>query len=64
MSNLKDLPRIKGFRIPRSVIGYAVWAYHRFALSLHDVEDRHCQVVYGCPQEPVACWVQADRLRA
>ncbi|MFV0336591.1 MAG: IS6 family transposase, partial [Tropicimonas sp.] len=30
---------IKGFRFPRSVIGYAVWAYHRFALSLRDVED-------------------------
>lgn len=39
MLNLSDLSRLKGFRFPRSVIGYAVWAYHRFALSLRDVED-------------------------
>lgn len=30
---------LKGYRFPRSVIGYAVCAYHRFALSLRDVED-------------------------
>lgn len=36
---LSDLSRLKGFRFPRSVIGYAVWAYHRFAFSLRDVED-------------------------
>ena len=39
MLNLSDLSSLKGFRFPRSVIGYAVWAYHRFALSLRDVED-------------------------
>lgn len=39
MLNLSDLSFLKGFRFPRSVIGYAVWAYHRFALSLRDVED-------------------------
>jgi len=39
MLNIEDLSRIKGFRFSKSVIGYAVWAYHRFALSLRDVED-------------------------
>lgn len=40
MLNLLDLSRLKeGFFFPRIVIGYAVWAYHRFALSLRDVED-------------------------
>ena len=39
MFNLSDCTSLKGFRFPRSVIGYAVWAYHRFALSLRDVED-------------------------
>ena len=38
MLNLADLPRLKGFRFPRSVIVYAVWTYHRFSLSLRDVE--------------------------
>jgi putative transposase len=32
-------PRLKGFRFPLSIISYAVWAYHRFALRLRDVED-------------------------
>ncbi|SFU70868.1 hypothetical protein SAMN04488527_1122 [Aliiroseovarius crassostreae] len=33
-----DMPRLKGFRFPREIIAYAVWAYHRFALTA-DVED-------------------------
>lgn len=57
MLNLSDLSRIKGFRFPRAVIGYAVWAYHRFALSLRDVEDllasRGARVSY----ETVRDWV-------
>ncbi len=36
MLNLENLSRLKGHRFPRTVIGYAVWAYHRFG---------HCQVV-------------------
>ena len=31
--------RYKGYRYPIEVIGHAVWLYHRFALSLRDVED-------------------------
>lgn len=34
-----SLPRLKGFRFPREIASYAVWAYHRFALSTADVED-------------------------
>ena len=34
-----DMPRLKGFRFPREIIAYAVWTYHRFALSTADVED-------------------------
>ncbi len=34
-----SMPRLKGFRFPREIIAYAVWAYHRFALSTADVED-------------------------
>ena len=33
------MPRQKGFRFPREIIAYAVWVYHRFALSTADVED-------------------------
>ena len=31
--------RYKGYRYPVEVIGHAVWLYHRFALSLRDVEE-------------------------
>ncbi len=31
--------RYKGYRYPIEVIGHAVWLYHRFRLSLRDVEE-------------------------
>lgn len=34
-----SMPRLKGFRFPREIVAYAVWSYHRFALSTADVED-------------------------
>lgn len=34
-----SLPRLKGYRFPREIVAYAVWVYHRFALSTADVED-------------------------
>ena len=33
------MPHLKGFRFPREVIAYAVWAYYRFPTSTADVED-------------------------
>ena len=32
-------PTYKGYRFSIEVIGHAVWLYHRFALSLRDVEE-------------------------
>ncbi len=72
MINLSDFACIKGFRFPRSVIGYAVWAYHRFALSLRDVEDllasRGITVSYETVRDWVArfgaqfaAWIRRDR---
>lgn len=34
-----DMPRLKGFRYPREIIAYAVWAYYRFPLSTADTAD-------------------------
>ncbi len=31
--------RYRGYRFPAEVIGYSVWAYHRFYMSFRDVED-------------------------
>ncbi len=33
------MPGLTGFLFPREIIAYAVWVYHRFALSTADVED-------------------------
>lgn len=35
----KRKPRYHRHRFPPEIIAYAVWAYHRFCLSLRDVED-------------------------
>lgn len=51
-------PRLKGFRYPRSVIGFAVWAYHRFALSLRDVEDLLAERGVRVSHETVRSWVR------
>ena len=57
MLNLSDLSRLKGFRFPRAVIGYVVWAYHRFALSLRDVEDLLAARGIKVSHETVRDWV-------
>ena len=57
MLNVEDLSRIKGFRFPRSVISYAVWAYHRFALSLRDVEDLLAERGVTVSYETIRGWV-------
>ena len=48
---------LKGYRFPRSVIGYAVWAYHRFALSLRDVEDLLAERGIEVSYETIRDWV-------
>jgi putative transposase len=57
MLNVEDLFRIKGFRFPRSVIGYAVCACHRFALSLRDVEDLLAERGVAVSYETIRDWV-------
>lgn len=52
-----DLPRLKGFRFPRSIISYAVWAYHRFALSTADVEDLLAERGISVSRETIRKWV-------
>lgn len=50
--------RLKGHRFPRSVISYAVWAYHRFALSLRDVEDLLAERGVIVSYESIRVWCQ------
>lgn len=35
----KEVETFKGYRFPKSIIRYGVWLYHRFLLSLRDVEE-------------------------
>lgn len=51
------MPRLKGFRFPREIIAYAVWAYHRFALSRADVEDLLAEWDVVASREAVRLWV-------
>jgi len=51
------MPRLKGFRYPREVIAYAVWVYHRFALSTADVEDLLAERGVIVSREAVRLWV-------
>lgn len=39
MFELLDLPRHKDFRFPKSLTSCAIWPFHRFALSVADVEE-------------------------
>jgi putative transposase len=52
-----DLPRLKGFRYPREVIAYAVWAYHRFALSTADVEELLAERGVIVSREAIRLWI-------
>jgi len=52
-----DTPRLKGFRYPREIIAYAVWAYHRLALSTADVEDLLAARGVIVSREAIRLWV-------
>ena len=51
------MPRLKGYRFPREVVAYAIWAYHRFALSTADVEDLLAERGITVSRETVRKWV-------
>lgn len=52
-----NMPRLKGFRYPREIIAYAVWAYHRLALSTADVEDLLAARGVIVSREAIRLWV-------
>ena len=57
MNILTKMEVLKGFRYPREIIAYAVWAYHRFALSTADVEDLLAARGVIVSREAVRLWV-------
>jgi len=50
------MPRLKGYHHPREII-YAVWAYHRFALSTADVEDLLSERGVIISRETIQLWI-------
>jgi putative transposase len=52
-----DMPRLKGFRYPSEIIAFAVWAYHRLALSTADVEDLLAARGVIISREAIRLWV-------
>ena len=49
-------PLYRDHRFPREIINRAVWLYHRFTLSFHDVKDllAECGVSASC--EAIRLW--------
>ena len=48
--------RYRGYRFPAEIISYAVWVYHRFCMSLRDVEDLLAQRGNLVSYETVRAW--------
>ncbi|MEL7133428.1 MAG: IS6 family transposase, partial [Pseudomonadota bacterium] len=57
MQTPTDMPRLKGYRFPREIMAYAVWAYHRFAMSCADVENLLAEHGITVSRETVRKWV-------
>jgi len=51
------MPRLKGFRYLREIISFAAWGYHRFALSMADVEDLLAERGVLVSREAIRLWV-------
>jgi len=52
-----SFPQLKGFRFPREIVAYAVWIYHRFALSTADVEGLLADGGVFVSGETVCLWI-------
>ena len=46
----------KGHRFPCEIISHTVWLYHRFTLSLRDVEDLMAERGVIVSYETIRCW--------
>ena len=57
MKTPNHMPHLKGFRYPVEIIAYAVWAYHRFALSTADVEDLLAERGVIVSREAIRLWI-------
>jgi putative transposase len=57
MKTPTSMLRLKGFWFPRKIIAYAVWAYHRFAVNMADVEDLLAERGVIVSRKSIRLWV-------
>lgn len=57
MTKPKQSGAFSGHRFPAEIIAYAVWAYHRFPMSLRDVEDLLATRGIVVSYETIRAWV-------
>lgn len=57
MKTTLTMPRLKGYRFPREIVAYSVWASHRFALRTADIEDLPAEPGVLVGSETVRQWV-------
>ena len=48
--------KLPGYRFPLSIIGHAVWLYHRYALSYRDVEELLFERGIDVSRESIRTW--------
>jgi putative transposase len=48
--------KLPGYRFPLSIIGHAVWLYHRYTLSLRDVEELLFERGIEVSRESIRTW--------
>ncbi|WP_299949792.1 IS6 family transposase [uncultured Ruegeria sp.] len=51
------MPRLIGFCYRREIIAYTVWAYHRFAMSVAEVEDLLAERGVIVSREAIRLWI-------
>jgi putative transposase len=51
-----EKPSYKGFRFPVEIISHCVWLYHRFPLSLREVEEMMLQRGVTVSHESIRQW--------
>jgi putative transposase len=54
---MPDRPGHHRHRFPAEIIAHAVWLYHRFALSLRDVEELRFERGVAVTYEAIRTWV-------
>jgi putative transposase len=59
-----EVPSYRGFRFPVEIISHCVWLYHRFPLSLREVQEMMLQRGIIVSHETIRQWAcDEDRNR-